>query len=219
MHIHPSLISSDLLDLKATIKLLDPHCKGYHLDVMDDHFVPNLTWGPSFINAIRQTTNLSLYVHLMVDNPFAWPDRLELKHEDTIVFHYEALPNQRDQKKLIDHIHSKGILAGIALNPNTSVDLIADCLPLIDSVLVMSVEPGFSGQAFIPHALNTVKRLDGLRIVHKYRFSIAMDGGINERTIKDIANHNVDIAAAASALFSKPDPIQALRKLYELIQG
>src|SRR3990172_9915424 len=124
MTIYPSLISSDLLNLAATLSLFDDHCDGYHLDVMDDHFVPNLTWGPAFINAIASHTKLPLNVHLMVDNPENWLNRLTLSQKDSFIFHWEALNDVEQVIALAQTIRAKGILAGLAINPKTDVESI-----------------------------------------------------------------------------------------------
>jgi ribulose-phosphate 3-epimerase len=219
MQIYPSLISSDLLDLKQTIQQLDPHCDGYHLDVMDDHFVPNLTWGPAFINTIRQITKLPFHVHLMVDNPGKWLNRLSLQQQDTFIFHHEALPDLAVQKKLAADIHAKGIKAGISINPKTAAERIFDILPYIDLVILMSVEPGFSGQQFIQETTKKINPLLAMRHQLGKNFLITMDGGINHNNIASLAQQNVDIVAVASAIFAQKDPIVALKQLKDIVNG
>lgn len=212
MKIYPSLISADLLNLKNVIALLDDHCDGYHLDVMDDHFVPNLTWGPMFINAIAATTSLPLQVHLMVTNPAIWLDRLDLSSKDTFMFHIEAITDETQAQELIVQIHEHGVKAGIAVNPSTDITSIKPFLRLLDEVLIMSVNPGFSGQEFIDvtHKIDTLRTL---RADEKLTFEIGMDGGINAKNIRLLAQHEVEYVGVASAIFSEKDFIKAIQNL------
>ncbi len=219
MKIYPSLISSNLLQLEETLHMLNPRCDGYHLDVMDDHFVPNLTWGPAFVNAIKAKTSLPLHIHLMVTDPASWLERLDLTTHDCFIFHYEAVANPIDQHDLIKKIHAKGWRAGIAINPNTPVDSITSLLPDLDIVLIMSVQPGFSGQAFMPSVLEKISLLFHEKKAHNYPFRISMDGGINQQTIGLVtATHAVEHIAVASAIFNQPDPCAALQQLYTRTQ-
>ena len=214
MKIFPSLISSDLLNIQTTIKNLDPNCDGYHIDIMDDHFVPNLTWGPAFVRAISSVTNLPLDVHLMVDNPVAWVDRLNLKPKDLFVFHIETLDSDEEIKDLIKTVKTIGCKAGIALNPETPVEKVFDYLALIDHVLVMSVKPGFSGQKFMESVLSKVKVLNQKRHDMNLPFDIGMDGGIDKSNIAMISELSVDQVGVASAIFSHKDYVAALQDLY-----
>jgi ribulose-phosphate 3-epimerase len=216
MHICPSLISSDLLNLKQTLASFDPIVDGYHIDVMDDHFVPNLTWGPAFINAIRHSTQQPLVIHLMVDRPVTWPSRLSLKPTDTIIYHHEAISDTSIQKELIQHVHSKEWKIGIAINPTTPIESIFDMLSLVDVILLMSVKPGFSGQLFIPDVMKKIEPLITMRSQHNYKFTISMDGGINEKNIHELAQAKIDSVAVAAAIFQQPDPIHALKNLKNL---
>lgn len=213
MRIFPSLISSPLLSLGATLKTLNDYCDGYHLDIMDDHFVPNLTWGPAFVNAIREATLLPLHVHLMVDNPEQWPKRLTLSPQDTLIIHYESV-DQSQLLTMINLIRSCQYRVGIALNPATSVDVLEPIITGIDYVLLMSVNPGFSGQKFIPEVLEKVAPLRTLCKKYNPSCEISMDGGINQQTIKLAAQAGVDSIAAAAAVFFTHDYRQALQDLY-----
>ncbi len=212
MKIYPSLISADLLRLKEVITLLDNHCDGYHLDVMDDHFVPNLTWGPMFINAIAADTTLPLQVHLMVTDPATWLSRLDLCDKDSIIFHIEAMETIEQAIELIKDIHDQGIRAGIALNPATEVTRIKGLLPQVDEVLVMSVNPGFSGQAFID-VTNKIDELKDIRLYENLTFEIGMDGGINKNNIPILKQHGVEFVGIASAIFSEIDLVKAVKNL------
>ena len=213
MRIYPSLISSDLLNIKKTLSTLDSHCDGYHLDVMDDSFVPNLTWGADFINAISQATQLPVHVHLMVHNPEKWISRLLIKKNDFFIFHYEAIEYEL-LNDLIQKINIHGWNIGIALNPSTPVEKIFDIFAKIDMVLLMSVQPGFSGQKFIPETVKKIAPLIEMKKKKNSHFSIGMDGGINTETFFLLNNQNIDSVAIASAIFNEPDAIIALKNLY-----
>ncbi len=236
MEIFPSLISADILNLEKTIKNLDSHCQGYHIDVMDDHFVPNLTWGPAFVNAIAEKTELPLHVHLMVTNPERWVDRLKLRKIDLLIFHLESFSSATKIDNMIRDVKAKGWLVGIAIKPKTDVKLVFNYIKNIDHVLIMSVEPGFSGQAFIPGVIskveNLIKKRDEIeknlllerqRMVEalldkdrylKLPFKIGMDGGIDSNNIKILSEAGVDQFGIASAIFSQKDYLKALENLY-----
>lgn len=218
MKIYPSLISSDLLNLEKTLNLFDPHCDGYHIDIMDDHFVPNLTWGPAFVNAIRQKTKQHLNVHLMVQHPEKWPDRLYLAPKDTLIFHHEAVVSATATNDLIDTIHRKGWCAGIAANPQTSLEAIDTYVTKLDTILLMSVQPGFSGQQFIHAVTKKIQPLLALRAQENKLLTIGMDGGINENNIKELSQLGIDYVAVASSIFSAAQPLTALKNLYEIIK-
>ncbi len=216
MEILPSLISGDILNLEKTIKLLDSHCDGYHIDVMDDHFVPNLTWGPMFVNKIVQTTSLPIHAHLMVDNPASWVDRLKLRFDDIFIFHTESLVDFQEIDELILDIKDKGLKVGIALNPQTDVNLIFNFLKDLDHVLLMSVEPGFSGQKFIPKVVEKIKPLIDKREELNQSFKIGIDGGIGKDNIRMLSEAGVDQFGVASAIFYRNDPVTALQDLYNV---
>jgi ribulose-phosphate 3-epimerase len=209
--IYPSLISADQQNLAHIIKDLDPYVAGYHLDVMDNHFVPNLTWNAHAVNTIAQLTNHSAWVHLMVINPIDWIDTLTLKPHSIVSFHAEALHNSPTE--IIAAIKKKGWHASVAINPNTSVESIFPLLPLVDQVLIMSVQPGFSGQSFIADVVDKLKPLIEYRTSHNVSFRIGMDGGINENNIEMLARNGVDDFAIASGIFAHPNPVAALELL------
>ncbi|MCF7799554.1 ribulose-phosphate 3-epimerase [Candidatus Babeliales bacterium] len=216
MDIFPSLIASNLLKLSDTIQTLNTKCDGYHIDVMDDHFVPNLTWGPDFVSAIIAATNLSLNIHLMVDNPKEWVNRLNLRKQDFFVFHIEAL-DFSEIKTFIKDIKKIGCKVGIALNPETDVNLLFEYLDILDTILVMSVKPGFSGQKFDSSVLSKIEILNKEKKDKNLSFSISMDGGIDQDNIQELQNLGVDQVAVGSAIFYQEDYLQALKNLYNKI--
>lgn len=217
MKIYPSLISSDILALRSVLQSLNNNSHGYHLDIMDDHFVPNLTWGPAFVNAIVQETCLPLQIHLMVDNPHTWLSRLSLTAKDSFIFHYEAVNNVSGIQKLIKEVQDKKIRVGIALNPATKVDVLEHVIASLDEVLIMSVNPGFSGQKFID-VTDKVLTLRKMREKNNYSFVIAMDGGITRDNVGIVKRAGVDIIGVASAIFFQSDYVKALQDLQMCIQ-
>ena len=156
----PSLIASDLLNLKKEVQLLDPHIPGYHLDIMDFHFVPNMTRGPDFVNALRKATESPFLVHLMVEYPERYFDRMRLAEQDIVSVHPEA-PSELSIKELLHAISEKGWTSSIALNPETAVSLIKDQELDPEHILLMPVNPGFSGQEFMPMVYDKIKELIG----------------------------------------------------------
>lgn len=213
--IFPSLISADLLNLEKELKALDPYCPGYHLDCMDYHFVPNLTWGPSFIQAIASKTTRQLWVHLMVDNPVTWVEKLSLPAKTILSFHIETIKQNRG---IIELIQKKNWLVSIALSPKTSLDEIKPFASNVYQILIMSVNPGHSGQQFIGHMKDKVQALANYRKEQGLQFKIAMDGGISQDNIRELTALGVDHFAIAQAIFGAPKPIEALEELNKLVQ-
>lgn len=216
MLIFPSLISSPLLNLEKTLQNLNSECDGFHIDVMDGHFVPNITWGPAFVNAIKAVSKKPLQIHLMVSNPEQWLDTMILDENDSYIFHQEAFDDTKRTLELIQRIHDKGYKAGIAINPHTPIEAIKNILHVCDSVLIMSVYPGFSGQIFISEVMQKIDPLLEIKRHQGHTFHVGLDGGINETNIALLSAKNIDSIAAAAGIFSKPDPIQALKNLYKL---
>lgn len=213
MEIFPSLISSDLLQLGATLELLDAHVDGYHVDIMDNHFVPNLTWGALFIEALQRGTRLPLQIHLMVTDPFAWLKIIKVRQHDVFIFHYESIEEKSYLASGIQAIKEAGFKVGIALSPKTDVAVLFSLLTLLDIILIMSVEPGFSGQQFIPGALKKAQTLAQYKKEYNLSFVLAMDGGINQTNIAQIAAAGVAQVGVAAAIFFEKDMVLAVKKL------
>ena len=215
IEIYPSLISADLLHLQESMDALSKTADGWHLDVMDNHFVPNLTWGAQFMNAIALQTDKKLWVHLMIDNPTAFLDTLFLPHQSYITFHIET---KDDIPALIAAIKKKHWRASIAINPTTDI---RECFPYVkevDQVLIMSVEPGFSGQSLIPETLKKIVPLKHAIEEQESKAAIAIDGGINRDNITAIAKLGVQQFGIASGIFSYPDPAHELRQLKDMLR-
>ncbi len=212
--IYPSLMAADLLNLQKEIEQLDPHCAGYHLDVMDHHFVPNLALTTSIINALCTITRRQLWVHLMVEKPDEFIDTLFLPPGSMVTFHFESTEQDR---QTVRRIKEKKWHASIAIKPKTDVERIFPFLNEVDQVLLMSVEPGFSGQPFLSSVEDKIKPLIGYRQTSDLHFKIGMDGGINQQNIERLAQKGVDDFAVANGIFKAADPVAALHTLQELI--
>ena len=199
--ISPSLLSADFSMLGDQIEVVKKSgAERLHLDVMDGHFVPNFTFGPFIVKAIRKLTNLHLETHLMISNPEDYIDDFADAGSDTIIFHYEASKNISRDLSMIKK-HDK--LAGIAINPDTDPKLLEQYFKDIDYVLVMSVFPGFGGQSFIESTLETMKYLSSYS--KKYNFVVGVDGGVNLSTISKVYETGVDITIVGSALYGAQD--------------
>ena len=208
--IFPSLISANPLELGTIIQQLEPHCAGFHLDVMDNHFVPNLTFGASIVNEIDAATSKPNWVHLMVDDPMNWCEILKIKKGSIVSFHFEATNKSIEIAKCISE---KNWIPSIAINPKTDAAELLPLLDVINHVLLMSVQPGFSGQRFIPETIQKVAPLLAAAKERNRSITIGMDGGINRENIKKIAQAGVQDVAIAKAIFSHQDPVKAIEEL------
>jgi len=199
--ISPSLLSANFTRLTEDIKKVEKlGINRLHLDVMDGHFVPNLTFGPFIIKDIRKMTKSHLETHLMIETPHKYFDDYINAGSDTIIFHQEA---STDIYRDINYIKSRDVNAGIAINPNTPVDLIEPFLEYLDYILVMSVNPGFGGQSFIKNTLIKMKQLAELQ--SKYNYLIGVDGGVNLNTIDAVYDTGIDITIVGSGLYKAND--------------
>ena len=214
--IYPSLLAANQLRLEEEIKQLDPYVQGYHLDIMDNHFVPNLSWGPLVVNAIAQTTPRRLWLHLMIDNPVSLISHFDIPPESRCTFHAETVLNV---PTFIENIYTKAWAPGIALNPTIPIEYIMPYIAQLEHILIMGVEPGFSGQKLLEHTVRNISLLKEYRTNHQLDFRIAFDGGINSNTIGMLATHGVDDFVCGSALFSTIDPITSLQELNNQINN
>lgn len=212
--IYPSLLAVDQSKMDHYVKELEPLCPGFHIDIMDNKFVPNTGISVEKTNHLATLTYSQLWVHLMVENPESYLDKLAVRPGSLITFHIES---HKDTKRLIKNIIEKKWRPGIAISPKTGVAEIMGFLDTIDQVLIMSVEPGFSGAQFLKETATKVGPLVGVRSSQNLSFKIAMDGGIDLENIKDIAALGVDQIAVGSGIFKYPDVIKAYRLLSERI--
>ena len=196
----PSLLSADFSDLASAFKMIES-CGGsvVHIDVMDGQFVPQISYGQPVIKSVRKLTSLPFDVHLMIENPDLAVDSFIDAGADWITFHYEASTHI---DRLVNHIHEKGKKCGISIVPSTPVESISETLPLVDLVLVMTVNPGFGGQKLIPYCVEKIKKLKKIREERNLNFKISVDGGVNEKNVSDVVSAGSDIVVSGSAFFS-----------------
>ena len=214
MKIAPSVLAADFSNLECELKDIETGGADLvHLDVMDGTFVPNISFGPPVIQSLRKVTLLPFDVHLMTYHPEYYFDSLGKIGVDMISFHQEAVIHV---DRTIHDIKSRGIKAGIALNPGTSLSALELILPLLDFVLIMSVNPGFGGQKFIEHTVDKVRELRELITVTGSEALIEVDGGVNLDTGSRLVDAGADALVAGNAVFSAPDPTEAIRALKNL---
>lgn len=201
MIIAPSILSLDYSEFKSQLNILNENCEYVHFDVMDGHFVPNLSFGPDIFKAFRKNSNLFMDVHLMVSDPFYFSDVFIKAGADGITFHDEALPDLESKLELINKIHDNYCKAGISIKPKTDVLSIMPLLDEVDLVLVMSVEPGYGGQAFIEDTYEKIKQLNDYRLRKNLNYKIEVDGGVNDKNAYKLKECGTDILVAGSFVF------------------
>ncbi len=209
----PSLLSADFARLGEHVAQVETGGADLlHLDVMDGHFVPNLTIGPPVIESLRAHSELLFDTHLMITNPLDHAPAFARAGSDLITFHIEVVD---DPVKTVDELRALDVLVGVTLNPPTPVEAIGPVVELVDMVLVMSVNPGFGGQAFIEDSLD---KLAAIRKRLRPDQRLEVDGGINGQTITRVVEAGADTLVAGSAIFSQPDPAAAMNQLRELAE-
>ena len=211
MRLAPSLLAADLADLAGAVRICEEgRADLLHFDVMDGHFVPNLTFGIPVLKALHRRTRIPLDVHLMVTNPDRLLDDYLEAGAARVAVHWEAAPHL---DRLLARIREAGAKAGVAVNPSTPVELLVDALPRLDYVLLMSVNPGFAGQAFLPHSLDKVRRL--ARRIHETgaNVEIEIDGGIDRGNIRQVVAAGVDVCVVGSGIFAAEDPVGMMSEL------
>ena len=209
--IAPSLLAADFLQLQAACDMLnESQADWYHLDIMDGRFVPNISYGPMLVNFFRSATTKICDVHLMIEEPEKYAEAFKDAGADRLTVHYEACTHLH---RNIQQIKSLGMQAGIALNPHTPVELLKDILQDVDMVLLMSVNPGFGGQSFIPHTVNKIKRMREMIDEQLLNVKIEIDGGVTLENAKMIIDAGADVLVAGSTVFNAADPIKMIASL------
>jgi ribulose-phosphate 3-epimerase len=209
--IAPSILNADFSQFSEQVKTaVAAGADWLHVDVMDGHFVPNITFGPVVVAGLRKLVKVPIDVHLMVENPDAFVAAYREAGADWLTVHVETC---RHLWKTIDTIHALGAKAGVTLNPATPLSLLEPILERVDLVLVMSVEPGFGGQAFIPAAVQRIAHLAKVRAQKGYSYLIEVDGGIDLVTAPQVLAAGVDILVAGYAIFKQPDITAAIKNL------
>ncbi len=208
--ISPSIIASDFSDIKAAVKKVETaEIDFLHFDIMDGNFVPNITIGPDFVKAVRKISDLKFDVHLMISHPEEYVEKFIESGADWLSFHIEAYNFPLRIIKKIKELNKK---SGIVLNPATPVKDVEQLLEYLDYVLIMTVDPGFSGQKFIPFSLKKIETLKNIIVKKNYSAIIEVDGGINEETVDDVVNAGADMLVMGYAFFKNDNYIDLIRR-------
>ena len=213
MILAPSILSAAFAHLADAIARAERGGAGViHVDVMDGHFVPNITLGPPVVKSIRKATTLPLDCHLMIEDADRYLDAFVDAGADWVSVHVEAVPHL---ERAVSHLAQRGAKPGVVLNPATPLTTLEEILPEVHHVLLMSVNPGFGGQSFIPSTLDKVRRLKAMIEARQLRARIEIDGGIHAGNVRDVVAAGVDVVVAGSAVFGEADVEAAARRMIE----
>ena len=213
----PSILSADFARIAELIAEIERNGASYvHLDVMDGRFVPNITWGPKIIADLRKHTKLVFDCHLMIVEPERYVDEFKKAGADIITFHLEATTHAQ---RLLAHLRSIGAKAGVSICPQTPVAMLEPLAGDFDLALIMSVNPGFGGQRFIPHSMEKVREARQLRERSKTHFEIEVDGGVTLENARQVAEAGADVLVVGSAIFDTPDCGRTTKQFVELLEG
>ena len=210
----PSILSANFAALADDIrKVEEAGAQLLHVDVMDGHFVPNITIGPPVVKSIRKVTKLPLDVHLMISDPDKYIPAFADAGANILTIHAEATVHL---DRTLNFIRSQNVLAGVSLNPATPVSVVQHVLGLADMLLIMSVNPGFGGQKFIPYTVEKIRQARQIIEERNYRCVIEVDGGIDDATVPEVVKAGAEVLVSGSAIFHAPDPGRKVRELLEL---
>ena len=211
IEIAPSILAADFSALGDAVRAIERGgAELVHVDVMDGHFVPNISIGIPVVESLRKATRMPLDVHLMIEAPERYIDAFADAGADSLIVHQEG---NHHLQRLLASIRHRNLGVGVAINPATPVSTLVEVLGEVDRVLVMSVNPGFGGQKFLPGSLGKMRRLHELREREGYTYRIEVDGGVGLDTVADIARAGGEILVAGTSVFHQPDPAEAVRKL------
>ena len=212
--IAPSVLSADFANLQRDVEMINSsEADWFHVDIMDGVFVPNISFGFPVMEAIKKYAAKPLDVHLMIADPDAYVDRFAAAGADSITVHYEACTHLH---KTIQSIRKAGVKAAVALNPHTPVELLTDILSDLDMVLIMSVNPGFGGQAFIPNTLLKIRRLREMALLVNPGLLIEVDGGVSLQNTAALLNAGADALVAGNAIFAAPSPMEMISAMKQV---
>ena len=215
--IAPSMLSADFSRLGEQIEAITGAGADYiHVDVMDGHFVPNISFGASVMKSLNGISSAPYDVHLMIEDPDKYLEDFVTDRTEYITVHQEACPHLN---RTIQHLHSCGVKAGVALNPGSPICLLDEVLEEADMILIMSVNPGFGGQSLIPSTLKKIQKLAALRKQEGYKWTLEIDGGVNLKTISDVSASGVDIMVAGSEVFGAEDLGGRVKELREAAEA
>ncbi len=212
----PSILNADFRDLRSAISCIEGMADAVHLDVMDGNFVPNITFGPLIVKAVRELTDMPLDVHLMIAHPAEFVEDFAQAGADWISFHAEVT---RHPGEILGLIHNLGKRAGIVLNPQTPAQRVFDYLDIMDYVLVMTVMPGFGGQKIIPEALAKVGEIRSEAERQGVSIEVEVDGGVKTRNLGQVLDAGADIVVVGSSIFAAPDPRAVMREIRDILDG
>ena len=216
-YLAPSILSADVLQLQKQIEIVEQNGADFiHIDVMDGHFVPNLTFGPFMVKAVNSISKLPLDVHLMISNPQQYISEFAASGASIITVHQEACVHLDRSIQLIKQCNCR---AGVAINPATPVSALEAIVEIVDLILIMSVNPGFGGQKFIPYTLNKIREIKDMALVKNPSCLIEVDGGINEQTALEAVNAGADIIVAGQSVFKQDSIKTACRLLKGIAQN
>jgi ribulose-phosphate 3-epimerase len=215
VQIAPSLLAADFSALAQECERIADAAQWLHVDVMDNHFVPNLTMGPPVVESLLKATRTPIDCHLMIEDPDRWAAGYAELGAHSVTIHHEAV---RDVTATAHAIRRHGARVGLAIKPATPLSAVTDHLHDIDMLLVMTVEPGFGGQSFMPEPLDKVREARAIARSRDLSIWIQVDGGVSEKTIEQCADAGADVFVAGSAVFGADDPAQACRRLAELAE-
>ncbi len=213
MMLFPSLISQNRHELTEQMNILTPYCHGFHVDIMDGTFVSNTSGSVELTHFIRAHTHMPLWVHLMVEDPLAYINQLNLQPGDSVTFHTEAV---KENSPLIEALEHKRLEPGIAISPNTPLSSMTNFCTLVGQITLMTVQPGASGQAFIPEMYKKIELLNALRASQECSFSLAVDGGITLDIAKKLIYYGVNKIAVGAAIMQASNPVEMAKKFLEL---